>query len=145
MERQGAAREQRLLHNTTLARFGPNRIIDRCMANRGYTILSDLGAGTNYWMLMKNKFIFTTECSCNRRMHYRFNPHKRSVIDGNAWNGYFTTKDFQLSSGSVICNGKPNLGWGKTNTHSFTCSDGRSGTATITRTSMRGRKGRELQ
>ena len=31
-----------------LARFGPNRIIDRCMANRGYTILSDLGAGTNY-------------------------------------------------------------------------------------------------
>lgn len=31
-----------------LARYGPNRIVDRCMANRGYTILSDLGAGTNY-------------------------------------------------------------------------------------------------
>lgn len=31
-----------------LARFGPNRIIDRCMANRGYNVLSDLGAGKNY-------------------------------------------------------------------------------------------------
>ena len=68
-------------------------------------------------------------------------PIKGVSSDGNAWNGYFTTKDFQLSSGSVICNGKPNLGWGKTNTHSFTCSDGRSGTATTTRTSMRGGEG----
>ena len=31
-----------------LARFGPNRIVDRCMSNRGYTLLNDLGAGTNY-------------------------------------------------------------------------------------------------
>ena len=31
-----------------LARFGPNRIIDRCMTNRGYKILNDLGAGINY-------------------------------------------------------------------------------------------------
>lgn len=61
--------------------------------------------------------------------------------DGNTWSGYFTTKEFQLSSGNVICSGKPNLGWGKTNTHSFTCSDGRSGTATTTRTSMRGGEG----
>ncbi|MDG1736797.1 MAG: glycine zipper family protein [Paracoccaceae bacterium] len=31
-----------------LARFGPNRIVDRCMTNRGYALLSDLGTGTNY-------------------------------------------------------------------------------------------------
>ena len=32
----------------SLARYGPNRIVDRCMSNRGYTILNDLGAGINY-------------------------------------------------------------------------------------------------
>ena len=31
-----------------LARFGPNRIVDRCMSNRGYELLNDLGAGANY-------------------------------------------------------------------------------------------------
>jgi uncharacterized protein YcfJ len=30
-----------------LARFGPNRIIDRCMANRGHVLLNDLGLGIN--------------------------------------------------------------------------------------------------
>jgi uncharacterized protein YcfJ len=30
-----------------LARFGPNRIIDRCMVNRGHVLLNDLGLGTN--------------------------------------------------------------------------------------------------
>ena len=28
-------------------RFGPNRIVDRCMANRGYALLNDIGMGTN--------------------------------------------------------------------------------------------------
>jgi outer membrane lipoprotein SlyB len=30
-----------------IAKYGPNKIIDRCMANRGYPILNDIGAGTN--------------------------------------------------------------------------------------------------
>lgn len=30
-----------------VAKFGPNRIVDRCMANRGYEILNDVGFGTN--------------------------------------------------------------------------------------------------
>lgn len=30
-----------------IAKYGPNKIIDRCMANRGYSILNDVGAGTN--------------------------------------------------------------------------------------------------
>ncbi len=30
-----------------VARFGPNRIVDRCMTNRGYQILNDVGFGTN--------------------------------------------------------------------------------------------------
>lgn len=30
-----------------IARYGPNKIVDRCMAGRGYTILNDIGAGTN--------------------------------------------------------------------------------------------------
>ena len=28
-----------------IARYGPNRIVDRCMINRGYKILNDLGTG----------------------------------------------------------------------------------------------------
>lgn len=30
-----------------IAKYGPNKIVDRCMANRGYPILNDIGAGTN--------------------------------------------------------------------------------------------------
>lgn len=30
-----------------LVRFGPNRIVDRCMTNRGYALLNDIGMGTN--------------------------------------------------------------------------------------------------
>lgn len=31
----------------SVAKYGPSRIIDRCMANRGYAILNDVGLGTN--------------------------------------------------------------------------------------------------
>lgn len=71
-------------------------------------------------------------------------PIKGISSDGGSWTGYFTTKEFQISSGTTICTGKPKLGWGKTNTHEFTCDDGRSGTATTTRTSMRGGVGEVL-
>jgi outer membrane lipoprotein SlyB len=30
-----------------MIRYGPNRIIDRCMADRGYKILNDIGFGVN--------------------------------------------------------------------------------------------------
>jgi hypothetical protein len=30
-----------------VARYGPNKIVDRCMAGRGYAVLNDVGAGTN--------------------------------------------------------------------------------------------------
>lgn len=30
-----------------VAKYGPTRIIDRCMANRGYEVLNDVGFGTN--------------------------------------------------------------------------------------------------
>ena len=30
-----------------LVRYGPNRIVDRCMTNRGYKLLNDIGLGTN--------------------------------------------------------------------------------------------------
>jgi len=30
-----------------IAKYGPNKIVDRCMANRGYQVLNDVGAGTN--------------------------------------------------------------------------------------------------
>ena len=38
----GAATNEQLI-----ARYGPNKIVDRCMANRGYSVLNDVGAGTN--------------------------------------------------------------------------------------------------
>lgn len=38
----GAATNEQLI-----ARYGPNKIVDRCMSNRGYALLNDIGAGTN--------------------------------------------------------------------------------------------------
>ncbi|WP_278922718.1 glycine zipper family protein [Pseudophaeobacter profundi] len=31
----------------TLVKYGPNRIVDRCLTNRGYKLLNDIGMGTN--------------------------------------------------------------------------------------------------
>jgi uncharacterized protein YcfJ len=30
-----------------IAKYGPNKIVDRCMNNRGYAVLNDVGSGTN--------------------------------------------------------------------------------------------------
>ena len=30
-----------------IAKYGPNKIVDRCMDNRGYAVLNDVGSGTN--------------------------------------------------------------------------------------------------
>ena len=68
-------------------------------------------------------------------------PVKGIASNGSAWSGYFTLDEFQLSGDGVICSEKPTMGWGKVNTHSFSCDDGRTGTATTTRTSMSGGTG----
>lgn len=68
-------------------------------------------------------------------------PVRGMSSDGTTWTGYFTLNEFQISADGVICAGKPSMGWGKVNTHRFVCNDGRTGTATTTRTSMSGGTG----
>ena len=41
----GATASQNVDHTRDIAKFGPTIIVDRCMANRGYTILSNTGFG----------------------------------------------------------------------------------------------------
>lgn len=58
--------------------------------------------------------------------------------DGKAWTGYFTTKEFVLSDGTVNCSGIPPMGAAKQQEASFTCDDGRTGVAITNRTHLTG-------
>ncbi|MDG1736796.1 MAG: hypothetical protein P8L68_05930 [Paracoccaceae bacterium] len=65
-------------------------------------------------------------------------PISGSTSDGQSWTGYFTVQKFELSDGNNICSGVTPMGTSKIQTAEFTCEDGRTGTLTTNRTSMRG-------
>lgn len=65
-------------------------------------------------------------------------PASGMTSDGSQWTGYFTLSEFQIAGNGVICTGTPPMGMETVQTASFTCDDGRTGTITTNRTSMRG-------
>ncbi|WP_278922717.1 hypothetical protein [Pseudophaeobacter profundi] len=65
-------------------------------------------------------------------------PASGVTSDGKGWTGYFTLDEFTLSDGSVICTGETPTGTAKVQRATFTCDDGRTGTAQTTRTGMAG-------
>lgn len=65
-------------------------------------------------------------------------PASGVTSDSVAWTGYFTMKKFEISGDGTICEGMPPMGTAKIQTATFNCNDGRTGTITTNRTSMRG-------
>ena len=85
-----------------------------------------------------NKLILVTVCFGLAGCASVSIPASGVSSDGAKWSGYFDMKQFTLSSKDTVCSGKPSMGFGKVNTHSFTCDNGLTGQATTTRTSMTG-------
>lgn len=65
-------------------------------------------------------------------------PATGETDDGKSWTGYFTTKEFVLSDGTVNCTGATPMGTQKQQTATFSCDDGRTGTAVTNRTRLTG-------
>lgn len=65
-------------------------------------------------------------------------PATGKTDDGKSWTGYFTTSEFVLSDGAVNCTGATPMGMAKRQTATFTCDDGRTGTAVTNRTKLTG-------